>query len=49
MDMDLESEEEDGAAQVPAPRAAVGVVRKGVGRNPYPLEGRYIDEDDRER
>lgn len=44
MDMDLDDSDSDadaGAPSVPAPSAAK--------RNPYPLEGSYIDEDDREK
>lgn len=41
--MDLDDSDSDadaGAPSVPAPSAK---------RNPYPLEGSYIDEDDREK
>jgi len=40
MDLDSESDDND-VPSVPAPNAAR--------RNPYPLEGSYIDEDDRDR
>lgn len=42
MDMDLDDSDSDAdVPSVPAPSAAK--------RNPYPLEGSYIDEDDRDR
>ena len=49
MDMDLESEEDDGPAQSMASssRPRTGVL--GQGTNPFPLEGKYIDEDDRDQ
>lgn len=40
MDMDIDDSDDDGPS-IPAPKA--------INRNPYPLEGKYIDEDDRER
>ena len=45
MDMDLESEEGD------EPVASSSKVRsaKPGSSNPYPLEGKYIDEDDRDQ
>ena len=58
MDMDIESEEEEDeppAQPVPPPRAASSSKPKprtgdmSGGKNPYPLEGRYIDEDDRDQ
>ncbi|EIW67131.1 hypothetical protein TREMEDRAFT_69995 [Tremella mesenterica DSM 1558] len=47
MDMDLESEEGDGA--VPSTSKPIVRTAKPGSRNPYPLEGKYIDEDDREQ
>jgi RNA polymerase-associated protein RTF1 len=59
MDMDLESEEGEGAdmSKPPNPKAAGGTkskpsasarsAAKGVA-NPYPLEGKYLNEDDRD-
>jgi RNA polymerase-associated protein RTF1 len=53
MDMDLESEEGEGDNDRPAPaaasraKAAPRTAAKGVA-NPYPLEGKYLDEDDRD-
>ncbi len=60
MDMDLESEEGEGDDPVPPPsrpKSTSAPVRpKAVARssskavtNPYPLEGKYIDEDDRDK
>lgn len=53
MDMDLDSEEE---APKPAPKKPTKTTaskRKPTAgsslRNPYPLEGKYVDEDDREQ
>lgn len=55
--MDLESEEGEGDAPAPPPvrssavakpKAVVRTAAKGS-QNPYPLEGKYIDEDDRDR
>jgi len=48
MEMDHESEEDDGPAN---PIASSSKPRNGVprqGQNPYLLEGKYSDEDDRE-
>lgn len=56
MDMDLESEEGDGDDHMPKPSAGkssakpksgVRTAAKGVS-NPYPVEGKYLDEDDRD-
>ena len=49
VDMELESEEDGPSQSVPAPSAS-RTVRSGKpgSSNPYPLEGKYIDEDDRE-
>ena len=47
--MDLESEEDDSLTK---PSASSSKPRSGApapGRNPYPLEGKYIDEDDRDQ
>jgi hypothetical protein len=48
MDMDLDSD--DDAPPKPRP-SATGSKRKPVAllKNPYPLEGKYIDEDDRDQ
>lgn len=53
--MDLESEEGDEPAQATRPAASSSTAKprsraggSGKGANPYPLEGKYIDEDDRE-
>lgn len=50
MDMDLESEEDDSPPK-PIASSSKSLHRPAVapGRNPYPLEGKYMDEDDRER
>lgn len=40
MDMDMDDSDDDDGPSVPPPRA--------VNKNPYPLEGKYIDEDDRD-
>jgi hypothetical protein len=40
MDMDMDDSEDDGS---PEP------VASSSRRNPYPLEGKFIDEDDREK
>jgi RNA polymerase-associated protein RTF1 len=51
MDMDLESEEGEGDfPPSPTRRGTLKArgARVGAGVNPYPLEGKYIDEDDRE-
>lgn len=55
MDMDLDSEEE-GAKPAPKKptKATASSKRKPTSagtslRNPYPLEGKYVDEDDREQ
>lgn len=40
--MDLDESDDDDGPSIPPPRAKVNT-------NPYPLEGKYIDEDDRER
>ena len=53
MDMDLESEEDDGPARPIASSSSSSKPRSKPtempGRNPYPLEGKYVDEDDREK
>lgn len=49
MDMDLESEEDDSPARPTASSSKPRSGLPGAGRNPYPLEGKYIDEDDREQ
>lgn len=50
MDMDLESESDD---DVPNPFASSSkpqaAAKPAAGANPYPLEGKYLDEYDRER
>lgn len=55
MDMDMDIESEEGDDDAPAPKATVPPpagkkIRAGssANKNPYPLEGKYIDEDDRE-
>lgn len=57
MDMDLESEEEDQPPPKPRPSSSKRKPESfkssggglGGSRNPYPLEGKYIDEDDRDQ
>ncbi|KAK8843402.1 hypothetical protein IAR55_007059 [Kwoniella newhampshirensis] len=44
MDLDTEDEDEDALDLASSSRARA----KGPVRNPYPLEGKYVDEDDRE-
>ncbi|GFZ47472.1 hypothetical protein JCM24511_05216 [Saitozyma sp. JCM 24511] len=55
MDMDLESEEGEGedvgasvSARAGTSTSRVRTAKVAAGVNPYPLEGKYIDEDDRE-
>ena len=45
--MDLEPEE--GSPPPPPVKRTGKAVKVESSRNPYPLEGRYIDEDDRDR
>ncbi len=49
MDMDLESEEDNSPVRpiASSSRSRTGTV--GAGKDPYPLEGKYIDEDDRDQ
>jgi hypothetical protein len=54
MDMDLDSEEEAAkpATKKPTKATAASKRKPTAGsslRNPYPLEGKYVDEDDREQ
>ena len=43
MDMDIDDSDEDDEPSAPPTRAA-----PKVNKNPYPLEGKYVDEDDRD-
>ncbi|WRT68947.1 uncharacterized protein IL334_005929 [Kwoniella shivajii] len=48
-DMDLDSDsEEDAIDQMAAAASSSRKPNKAPTRNPYPLEGKYVDEDDRE-
>jgi len=53
MDMDLDSEEEAAKPAPKKPTKTTASKRKPTAgtslRNPYPLEGKYVDEDDREQ
>jgi hypothetical protein len=53
MDMDLDSEEEAAKPAPKKPTKTAASKRKPTAgtslRNPYPLEGKYVDEDDREQ
>jgi hypothetical protein len=53
MDMDLDSEEETAKPAPKKPTKTAAPKRKPTAgsslRNPYPLEGKYVDEDDREQ
>ncbi|CAD6579230.1 MAG: hypothetical protein TREMPRED_002430 [Tremellales sp. Tagirdzhanova-0007] len=49
MDMDLESEEDDRPTHPVATSSQSRIGDYGQGQNPFPLEGKYIDEDDRDR
>lgn len=52
MDMDLESEEGEGddiAPPKPISSSKPVSAAPQIRTNPYPLEGKYIDEDDRDR
>ncbi len=54
MDMDLESEEDQGDSKPSQPIASSSKSKPkpkagNASKNPYPLEGKYIDEDDREQ
>lgn len=53
MDMDLDSEEDAKPAPKAKPTKPTASKRKPASstslKNPYPLEGRYINEDDREQ
>jgi len=43
MDMDIDDSDDDDGPSIPPTRAA-----PKVNKNPYPLEGKYVDEDDRD-
>jgi len=54
MDMDLDSDEEAAKPLAKKPTKPTASKRKPTSagtslRNPYPLEGKYVDEDDREQ
>lgn len=50
MEMDLESEEDDSVKPPVASSSKTKSAKpKTAGKNPYPLEGKYIDEDDRDQ
>ena len=52
MDMDLDSEEEAKPAPKKPSKTAASKRKPTTGsslRTPYPLEGKYVDEDDREQ
>jgi len=54
MDMDLDSDEEAAKPVPKKPTKPTASKRKPTSagtslRNPYPLEGKYVDEDDREQ
>jgi hypothetical protein len=53
MDMDLDSDEEAAKPAPKKPTKTTAAKRKPTAgtslRNPYPLEGKYVDEDDREQ
>ena len=49
MDMDLESEEDDRPSIPVATSSRSRIGDSGQDQNPFPLEGKYVDEDDRDQ